>query len=113
MCLLGMSLPDRRAYFSKLLEDLQRKAEAATAQEDLCCGSPCEGFKLVKSALRKVKTLRLESDAYIKVVLKGFWSGSVTRGEAKVVLKGVFVSHKLLDSFPRVGQFTSDGTEFL
>lgn len=63
--------------------------------------------------LRGPQVSGLESDAYVKVVLQGFWSGSITGGEAMVVLKGVFVSQKLLCSSPRVCQLTSDGTEFL
>lgn len=55
----------------------------------------------------------LESGAYVKVVLQGLWSGSVAVGEAKVVLKGVLVGQKLLCFSSRVGQLTSDGTEFL
>lgn len=55
----------------------------------------------------------MERDAYVKVVLQGFWSGSIAGGEAKVVLKGVLVGQKLLHSLPRVRQLASDGTEFL
>lgn len=55
----------------------------------------------------------MESDAYVKVVLQGFWSGCIAGGEAKVVLSGVFASQELLRGPPRVRQLTSDGTEFL
>lgn len=55
----------------------------------------------------------LQSGAYIQEVLESFWSGAVTGGEAQVVLKGVFVNQKLLNSFPWVRQLSSDWTEFL
>lgn len=53
----------------------------------------------------------MESDAYVKVVLQGFWSGCIAGGEAKVVLKGVLVGQKLVYSSPRVSQLPSYGTE--
>lgn len=55
----------------------------------------------------------LKSGAYIKVVLQSFWSGAFTGGEALVVLKGVFVDHKLLNTSPWVRQLSSDRTEFI
>lgn len=51
--------------------------------------------------------------SYIQVVLQRLWSGSVTGGEAQVVLQGVFVGQQLLGSSSRVGQLASDRTEFL
>lgn len=63
--------------------------------------------------MRSPQVRRWESDAYVKVVLQGFWSGCIAGGEAKVVLSGVFASQELLRGPPRVRQLTSDGTEFL
>lgn len=83
-------------------EDLQKRAKAVKTQEDLCCGSPSAWLLASALCIRESEDLRVHRsvvwrvDAYVKVVLQGFWSGSITGGEAKVVLKGVFVGQKLL-----------------
>lgn len=66
-------------------------------------GYPQVGGTCVKhhsECLRRGAQVNLTIVLSIKVVLQGFWSGVITGGKAKVVLEGVFVSQKLLNSFP-------------
>lgn len=95
--------------------DLQKQADAATTEKGLClCGPSAASAWCIKE--REDLWLHRSvvwSDTYIQVVLQGLWSGCISGGEAKVVLKGVFASQKLLNSPPRVRQLASDGTEFL
>lgn len=88
----------------------------AATQEHLCCGCTSASERITgKWRLKGLhgSEVRRESDAYVKVVLQEFWSGSIAGGEAKVVLKGVSVGQELLCSLPRVRQLASDGTELL